>query len=120
MSQIRFLFDENIDPALIDALVRREPSVDVLRVGWEGAPPPATTDPELLIAAEADGRLLVTLDRRTMPDHLRDHFLAGRHTHGVGLLKARFSFNEYVDSLLLYWSASTAEEMIDFTVFLPL
>lgn len=33
MSQLRFLFDEDTDPDLIDALLRREPTVDVMRVG---------------------------------------------------------------------------------------
>ena len=53
MSQIRFLFDEDTDPDLIDALLRREPTVDVLRVDWPGAPLAGTLDPDLLIATES-------------------------------------------------------------------
>jgi Domain of unknown function (DUF5615) len=120
VSQIRFLFDENIDPDLIDALVRREPSIDVLRVGWEGAPPHGTEDPELLIAAVSESRMLVSQDRRTMPNHLRAHFAAGRHTHGVALLKRGFSFGQYVEELLLLWVTSSAEEWVDCTQYLPL
>src|SRR5438552_2512590 len=99
MSAIRFLFDECIDPDLIDALVRREPTVDVQRVGWPGAPPSGTPDPQVLIAAEAEGRMLVSKDRQTMPGHITAHFVAGAHTHGVAMLRNGFSMGTLADEL---------------------
>src|SRR5262245_48077893 len=117
MSQIRFLFDEDTDPDLIDALLRREPAVDALRVGWDGAPPTGTLDPDLLIAAEALGRMVVSNDKKTMPGHLAAHFAAGRHTHGVALLRQGFSFSAYVDDLLMLWTGSEAEEWVDGSIY---
>jgi hypothetical protein len=120
MSQLRFLFDECTDPGMIDALLRREPSIDVVRVGWEDAPALQTLDPDLLMAAETMGRMLVTNDRRSMPDHITDHFAGGRHTHGVALLKKGCSIGSYVEELLLLWSATTAEEWIDGMIYIPM
>jgi hypothetical protein len=119
MSRIRFLFDNDTDPDLIDALLRREPTVDVLRVGWEETPAANTPDPELLVAVESMGRMLVSRDKKTMPVHLRDHFAAGGHTHGVALLRRGFGFTRYVDHLLLLWGASEAEEWKDALLYLP-
>jgi len=119
MTQLRFLFDEDTDPDLIEALLRREPAVDALRVGWEGAPAEGTLDPDVLLAAESLGRMLISRDKQTMPDHLAAHFAAGRHTHGVALLRQGFSFGTHVGELLMLWSASEAEEWIDATLYLP-
>jgi hypothetical protein len=120
VSQIRFLFDEDTDPDLIDALLRREPAVDALRVDWPEAPPAGTLDPEVLIAAESLGRMLVSNDKKTMPGHLAAHFAAGRHTHGVALLRQDFPWGAYIEDLLILWSVSEAEEWIDGTLYLPL
>jgi len=120
VSQIRFLFDEDTDPDLIDALWRREPALDALRVDWPEAPPAGTLDPELLIATESMGRMLVSNDKKTMPGHLAAHFAAGRHTHGVALLRQGFPWSAYVKHLLTLWSVSEAEEWIDGTIHLPL
>ena len=119
MSHLAFLFDECIDPDLIDGLLRREPAIDVLRVGWEGAPPRGTQDPEVIIGADAIGRMLITNDKQTMPQHLRNHYAKGGHTHGVMLLRVGFSFRDYIDALLLLWVASDADEWLDVTDYLP-
>lgn len=120
MSQIRFLFDEDTDPILIDALLRRAPDVDTLRTGEEGAPPWGTLDPEVLLLAESQERMLVSNDKQTMPKHLADHFAAGRHTHGVALLRQGFALSALVEDLLILWSATEAEDWIDGTIYLPL
>jgi hypothetical protein len=119
MSQVRFLFDADTDPDLIEALVSREPGIDVLRAGWPGAPPTSTADPELLLFAEAEGRLLVSRDKKTMPGHLVAHFSAGHHTSGVVLLREGFGFGVLVEELLLIWAASEAEDWLDRTFYLP-
>lgn len=64
--------------------------------------------------------MLLSRDRQTMPGHLAAHFAAGRHTHGVALLREGYSFRVYVDDLLTLWSASEAEEWTDSTLYLPL
>jgi hypothetical protein len=119
MANPRYLFDQHVWPALASALIQQEPAVDILFVGDPGVPPCGTLDPDLLIAADALGRVLVTQDQRSMPQHLADHFAAGRHTHGVVMMRQGCSLADYLLYLLLFWHATTADEWIDRTDYIP-
>jgi len=119
MSQIRYLLDEDTSNALQAALLRREPGMDVIRVGQPGAPPRGTLDPDLLLAAESLGRMIVSNDRSTLPDHMAAHFAAGHHTAGVILMRGGYSLGRYVDDLVLVWAIETAEEWVDRTDYIP-
>ena len=77
--KVRILLDENLSPRWKAALLRYDPTIDVLRVGDEGAPPLETKDPPILEYLEHAQRLLVTDNRNSIPDHMADHFAAGRH-----------------------------------------
>jgi|TARA_B100002003_G_C14076655_1_gene517955 hypothetical protein len=120
MSEVRFLLDENLPSALERALLRREPTLDVSRVGQKGAPPLGTGDSELLLVCEADRMLLVTRDRSTMPRHVTEHLHSGHHTHGVFLIKRNSSLSEIIEDLILVWSSSGSEEWRDQLLYLPL
>ena len=77
--RLRFLLDENLTPQLGAALLRLDPSIDVLRVGDDNVLPLGSLDPDVLVYLEKSQRLLVTNNRVSMPDHLRQHWLLGRH-----------------------------------------
>ena len=100
MSQVRYLLDEHVPAQLKRALSIREPTIDVLCVGDEEAPPKGTLDPELLLSAESAGRLLVTSNRRTIPEHLRAHFSSGHSTWGIFMLTAKASWSQVIDELI--------------------
>jgi hypothetical protein len=93
--------------------------MDLIVVGETGVPPWGTPDSQLLIAAEAMGRCLISRDKRTMPKHLAAHFAAGRHTCGVLLLRGGFGVARYVHEIALIWQATTANEWIDRTDVIP-
>jgi hypothetical protein len=103
MSTVRFLCDENVPDRLAESLLRQEPAIDILIVGQEGAPPKGTRDPDLLLAAEDAERLLLTFDRRTMPQHVANHLAAGHHTWGILILNQGFPLRRYVDDLFVIW-----------------
>src|SRR5258708_2352913 len=119
MSKPRFLCDECTHPGLAAALRGLEPTIDVLRIGDTLAPPLGTLDSEVLVAAEALGRVLVTNDRSTMPLHLVDHFIAGRHTAGVILMRQGFSLGRLAQEIVNLWAATTAEDWLDRTDYIP-
>jgi hypothetical protein len=119
MNRPRFLCDECQQPALIAAMQQLAPDIDVIRVGDPGAPPRRTQDPDLLVAAEALGRVLITGDRSTMPGHLINHFAAGKHTAGVILLRRNFSIARYAQEIADRWATTTADDWIDVTIYLP-
>ena len=119
MNEPRFLLDEDQPPDLIAALQQLAPGVDLIRVGDLGAPAGGTQDPDLLIAAAALGRVLISGDRRSMPGHLRDHFAAGLHTAGVILLRGGYGIGRYAQAIANQWATTTADEWVDRTIYLP-
>lgn len=58
-------------------------NIDVLRVGDEGAPSLRMPESQILEHLEEHRRLLITLDRTSMPRHIADYLRAGRHHWGV-------------------------------------
>jgi hypothetical protein len=117
---VRFLLDENVPLLLKRALLRREPRMDVIRIGDPQAPPFGTPDPDLLVFLEQSKRLLIMLNRASMPAHLRTHYTAGRHLWGVLWVRKNVAIRQLVEELLLIWEASEAEEWIDFMGDIPL
>lgn len=119
MASPRFLFDEDVSRTLATALRAQDSTIDILCVGETDGPPKSTSDPELLEIAESGGRLLVSDDRKTMPQHLTGHFAKGRHTYGVVLLRKGFALARYVHEIAVICHASNADEWIDQTIYIP-
>ena len=79
MSQIKYRFDEHINPKLKHGLRRRRQDMIVWCIGDPGAPPKSTQDPAILTWCEERDFVLVTNNRSSMPVHLRDHLASGHH-----------------------------------------
>ncbi|MGI8550098.1 MAG: DUF5615 family PIN-like protein [Dehalococcoidia bacterium] len=118
MSTIDYLLDENVDLRLHETLQQRWPQIAVRRVGGKHAPPLGTPDPEIVRWCEANGRSLVTNNRRSMPLHLRAHLAAGGHVPGIFLLPHQSSLGDIAERLAIIWGASRAEEYRDQIVYL--
>jgi predicted nuclease of predicted toxin-antitoxin system len=115
---VRFLADENLDTGIILGLRAREPAIDILEVKTAGLR--GTGDPALLELAAQQDRVLITYDRNTMTRHFRDRFGVGKPTPGVFILPQQESaIGEVIESLLLVWAASQAEEWLNQIVYLP-
>ena len=120
MKRFRFLIDKNTSRTLADQLRRLAPDIDVLLVGDEGAPPRGTLDPEILRWCEEQDFLLVTNNRKSMPEHLAAHLEAGKHVPGILELNPKMNVGETIEELLLIWGASDSSEYQDVIVYLPL
>ena len=59
MSKIRYLLDENINPVLRSALLKRDANLVVWQIGMLGVPDFGTLDPEILIWCEENNFDLV-------------------------------------------------------------
>ncbi|MCP4110246.1 MAG: hypothetical protein GY749_32785 [Desulfobacteraceae bacterium] len=116
----RFLLDEHMNKAIQRQLYRMAQDIDVLAVGDANAPPKGTSDAELLIWMEANGYILVTENRSTIPVHIAEHFSAGRHFPGVFWIRPNVSIGVIVEELYLIWLASEAEEYLDNALYIPL
>ena len=120
MSRIRYLLDENVAPLFRIELVRREPAVVVWKIGDPGLPPRGTLDPEILRWCEEQDFLLVTNNRKSMPEHLAAHLETGRHVPGILELNPKMNVGETIVELLLICGASDSSEYQDVIVYLPL
>jgi len=120
MSAIRYLFDENVDPILRFALLRRDPGFPAWQIGLLAAPRFGTKDPEILIWCEENNFILVTNNLKSMPLHLKDHLATGRHMNGIFTLSESMSTAETVEELIVIAAASDSREYCDLISYLPI
>ena len=118
MSRVRFLADHDLNEHLITGVRRRRDAVAFLRVrdvGLDGRP-----DPEVLAYAAEHRLLVVSHDVNTMPGHAYDLLAAGLPFAGLLMVRQPEAVAAVIDSLVLVWSSSEAEEWQGQVVFLPL
>ncbi|MCP4399110.1 MAG: hypothetical protein GY801_17650 [bacterium] len=119
MSVIQYLLDEHVDPRLKKAIKAFSPDTVVWRIGDSGAPSAGTLDPDILIWCKEHDFSLVTNNRASMPVHLRNHLLRGRHVPGIFILNVKMTVAETADEFVLIWGACEAEEYRDQLRYLP-
>jgi Domain of unknown function (DUF5615) len=115
--KIRFQGDEDLKRAIVDGVLRREPSVDFQtpqEAGTLGA-----ADQALLEKCALENRVLVTHDLKTMPRHFAK-FIARRPSPGVLLIPQRLSIGAAIESLVLIWNSYDASEWRNRICYLPL
>ena len=120
MTPPRFLLDEHVPHAIQSQLLRLDAEIDVLAVGQPLAPPKGTSDSDILAWIEKTGYILVTANRRTIPEHMRTHYAAGHRIPGILLLRRGASMGEIIEQLYLLWAASDAKEYVDKILYLPM
>jgi len=111
--------DADFHGVVFRALLRRHPSLDLVRiqdVGLRSAP-----DQDILEWAAAKGRILLTYDRKTMPKFAYDRVRAGLAMPGIFVLRnGTRRIGEMVEDVLLIALCSSMAEWKDRVTFLPL
>ena len=115
----RYLIDENLSPQYRTQLRKHEPSLEVLRVGDEGAPARGSQDPGILKWCEQNEFSLVTNDRNTMSKHLDDHTASGQHVPGVFLIKRNVSMGAILNELIRIAGESDEDKYMDIITYIP-
>lgn len=119
MSKICFLIDENTTRAIANQLRRLQPNITIINVGDYQAPSLGQSDPEILLWLETEDYCLITNNRRTMPNHLKEHLESGHHVPGIFILRPGASLGQIIGELLLIWEASSKNEYRDRIVYIP-
>lgn len=115
---IAFLADENLKRKIIRGLLRRNPSVDVVRaqdVGLTGV-----DDRILLEWAARHNRILLTHDVQTLIGIAWESVEARRPMAGVIVLGRKLRVGEAVDELVLIAECSEPEGWANVVAYLPL
>ena len=108
--KLRFQADIDLDQRIVTAVRRLGSAID-----FQTAPTlrlHGLSDPEVLALTTEQGRLLVSHDRWTLPDHFRD-FIASRRSPGVIVIAQKLSIGRAAEMLYTMWAASEAEEYVN-------
>jgi hypothetical protein len=105
--KVRFLADANFDRKIVEGVCRREPDVDFLSAHDAGLQ--GQEDLKVLEIAASHGRVLVTYDKRTMPQAF-GRFVLAMPSAGVLIVPPKMSHRDAVEGLLLIWHFTEQEE----------
>ena len=97
--KVRFLADADLNKAIVNGVLRREPSVDFLSAHAAGLR--GMKDDQVLKLAAESQRVLVSHDVGTMPAHFRALREAGNHSAGVFLIPQILDIGTASDELVL-------------------
>src|SRR5262249_39727253 len=95
--------DENVSAVLWEAIQRFNQDaavpLEVARVGEISDLPKNSDDPTVLRWVEQHGFILVSNDKKTLPDHLAAHLAEGRHLPGLVLVSYYASSAQIIELL---------------------
>jgi hypothetical protein len=114
---IRLQADADLRQVIVKAVRRREPAIDFQTATQ--ARLAGLADHQVLARTANDGRVLVTHDRKTMPEHFSE-FIACHISSGVIIVPQDMRVVAAVEELILIRSASSSEEWRNRICFLPL
>jgi hypothetical protein len=118
-----YLLDENQRGVLWRALQRHNAMVavplEVVRVGDPPDLPLGSSDLEVLIWAEANDRILVSRDKRTLGSHLHNHVATGHHSPGIFILRRGARVRDVVAFLVEVARADEPGEWRDQIEYIP-
>jgi hypothetical protein len=115
--KIKYQADNDFNGIIIRAVKGLAPEID-----FQTAPKAGlhlgTPDEQVLEIAAQEGRLLVSHDRKTMPTHFAN-FIASRSSPGVFIVSRKLTIAQAAEWLILFWSASEAEEHVNLLTYIP-
>jgi hypothetical protein len=115
--RIRFQADADFNEDILAGALRRLPEID-FQTATE-AKLARLSDFEVLAKAAAEGRILITHDRKTVPFHF-GRFIQTHNSPGVFVVSQKAELLRIIEDLILIWFASDAEEYINSIRTLPL
>lgn len=115
--RIRYQADADLNQKIITAVLRLEPAIDFH--SSHAAHLAGIEDIKVLDIAAAEGRVVVTHDKATMPDAFAQ-FIHSRESPGLIIITRGFKLADIAEELVLIWAASDCEEWINRIVYIPL
>lgn len=120
---LTFLLDENLRGPLWQAIVHHNQHtglrIDAARVGDPADLPLGSSDPEILVWAEREGRIVLSLDRGTMPAYFMQHLQSSHHSHGLLLIDPACALPILIGTLELIAHAGNSADYFDQLGYIP-
>ena len=115
---IRLAADENFNGIIVRGLLRRNPSLDILRV--QDTEISEADDPTVLEWAARQGRVLITHDVNTIPRFVYERIRAGQPMPGVFEVSDSMPVGQAIEDLLLLAEGSEEGEWEGQILYIPL
>lgn len=120
---VKFLLDENVSSILWEAIQRFNEDaaypLEATRVGDHSELPKGSDDPTVLRWAEQHGYILVSHDKKTLPDFLAFHLANDHHLPGLFLIRNYASSGEVIELLAVAAMSDDPMEWQDQILYLP-
>jgi hypothetical protein len=113
----RFQADNDLRSVIRTGVLRREPAIDFQSAGE--AQLHGVSDPDVLRLATEQHRILISHGSEFHAGHFRDYLRVGNHSPVVLILPQEARVADAIESIVLIWIASEAEEWIDRIDWLP-
>lgn len=110
--------DENFNNDILRGLMRRNPSLDIVRIQDVGLT--HATDPEVLEWAAQENRVLLTHDQNTVTKFAYQRVVEGRRMPGVIEVNSSVPMNVAIEDILLLAVLSKDRELEGQIIYLPL
>jgi hypothetical protein len=118
-----FLLEEHLRGPLCLAIERHNLlgglRLDAIRVGDPTNLPLGVDDPDILVWAELQNRILITKDKHTLARHLANHLRAGRTSPGVLMLRPGRTITDILECLELIAHAGEPRDFANLITFIP-
>jgi predicted nuclease of predicted toxin-antitoxin system len=115
---IRFIIDEDFDNHILRGLLRRQPSLDIVRVQDVGLA--SSHDEAILAWAAGEKRVLLTHDVSTMTFYAYQRIRQGQEMVGVILVPQVMPVGEAIEDILIIALVGSIEECKNQILYLPL
>ena len=114
--KIRFQADADLRQPIVTGLKRREPAVDFKAAQESGLTD--LDDAAVLGICANEGRLLVSHDVSTMPEHFA-RFIESQTSSGVILISQSLPYRDAIERLHRMWLTTDADDWENVLSFLP-
>lgn len=115
---IRLLIDEDVHGGIVNGLRRRQPALDLVRAQDVGLR--QTPDPTILEWAAHQGRVVVSVDKKTLPAFAWDRVARGLPMPGVAILRNFLTIGQAVNELELIALAGNPDDLHNQVLYLPM
>ena len=113
---LRLLIDEDVHGDIVAGLSRRQPALDLVRVQDVGLG--HTPDPLILDWAAQQGRVVVSVDKKTLAADAWDRVRGGLPMTGVVILRALLTIGQAINELELVALVAEPDDLRDQVSFL--
>ena len=114
---IRIATDENFESAIIRGILRRYPMLDIVHI--QDTHLFSKPDRLILDWITQQDRILLTHDKRTMPNFIYERIVMGKNVCGIFVINTNAPLGLVIDQLCMIIDASDIREWDNLVSFLP-